>query len=642
MNQQLPNNEFLINSDFVKNPFLGINTKSSVDYQNKLITFEDGSTRQIDFSQKDKEWIVIPNEEDMRFQKYLRLTTARRVLFSEEKREAYINTKESSTKEIKLNEKKSLEYNIVDDFGNLISRKSKSKLIPCFVLQYPIYKNTQIVDDFGNIKNVKVYFENLNHKMKYDRTNAQHRTCLCHFALSNIHTQEGKKASKTSDKSLSIYKKIDNEDVFSVGQFKCSSVWTCPLCSSIITEGRKNYIAQAFEQHRKNGGAEYEIKDNKIIEIKPSNNGIYLFTLTLPHYKKSELDTLMQNIRLALKYFKESRIYVQSLKKFGYLGEIRALEVTWSEANGWHPHFHSIMFFNSLMTELDMILLHDSLLPAWQSACLRAGLNEPNWRGIDIQDGSQAQKYVNKWGIEHEVSKWTSKKGKKEKETGVTSYTPFQLLDLYRETDSRTEKSLYRGLFNEYSEAFHGFRQLYWSPKLKEHFGITEESDEELNTESTEESVFLGSLTEQDWEALRSKYYSLPTQKFKIPFTFAINKYVKENGFSSLKKYAMEIQAQKIEVEDIEFNTPEEKKEAKILSHGQLREFWYNNIPDYANLISIAFKQEHYELHLETLNTRKVGKNNLDILLDKYKNSKDLSENIKSKIRKSYLQSQGY
>ena len=65
--------------------------------------------------------------------------------------------------------------------------------------------------------------------------------------------------------------------------------------------------------------------------------------------------------------------------------------------------------------------------------------------GLDIQDGSQADRYVAKWGLPEEMSKGHMKKGKN------GGYTPFDLLEL-----SIEDKPLYGGklpskLFQEYA-----------------------------------------------------------------------------------------------------------------------------------------------------------------------------------------------
>lgn len=481
-----------------KKAFLGINTKSSVNY----IDFDD-KEREILLNKKTEENEFLFNQDDIQFLTYERLATAREILYSKEKAENYKKDKHLTDKHTRLDT-----YYKNDFIGPIEYEFTEN-----FVGPLSIYDN-----------------KNLKELTHFKNVNRQHRTFHCRFDLNKIATQKGKKAQIDKNQSVSVYKNEEDGKIFMKGQFICSSVWTCPVCSKSITEGRKDDIQKAFISHRVQGGGVYRIEENKIITDNETNNGIYMFTLTIPHYKKDNLKELMLNIRNAVKYFKESRAYTKALKEYGYIGEIRALEVTWCEENGWHPHFHSVFFFNQLLTDLDIQYLKNTLLPVWQNACVKAGLKKPNkTHGLDIQDGSQALNYVNKWGIENELAKWTSKRGKN------GSISPFQILDLYNETNIQEKKDFLRALFNEYAEAFHGFRQLYWSPKLKAHFGINEKSDEELTEEKvTKEDIFLGSISLEEWLLLRKykKHHQLTNTK--LPFIYHIVKIVRLYGFKEV------------------------------------------------------------------------------------------------------------
>ena len=104
----------------------------------------------------------------------------------------------------------------------------------------------------------------------------------------------------------------------------------------------------------------------------------------------------------------------------------------------------------------------DQLARIWMDSCIKAGLRSPSMKhGLDIQDGSQADRYVAKWGLPEEMSKGHMKKGKN------GGYTPFDLLEL-----SIEDKPLYGGklpskLFQEYAIVMKGQRQLVWGRGLK-------------------------------------------------------------------------------------------------------------------------------------------------------------------------------
>ena len=51
-------------------------------------------------------------------------------------------------------------------------------------------------------------------------------------------------------------------------------------------------------------------------------------------------------------------------------------------------------------------LYRDQLARIWMDSCIKAGLRSPSMKhGLDIQDGSQADRYVAKWGLPEEMSK---------------------------------------------------------------------------------------------------------------------------------------------------------------------------------------------------------------------------------------------
>ena len=48
----------------------------------------------------------------------------------------------------------------------------------------------------------------------------------------------------------------------------------------------------------------------------------------------------------------------------------------------------------------------DQLARIWMDSCIKAGLRSPSMKhGLNIQDGSQADRYVAKWGLPEEMSK---------------------------------------------------------------------------------------------------------------------------------------------------------------------------------------------------------------------------------------------
>ena len=252
----------------------------------------------------------------------------------------------------------------------------------------------------------------------------------------------------------------------------CGSVWTCPVCAAKISERRRVELQTAITLHKAQGGQ------------------VLLLTLTNPHLVGDNLAELLDRQAKALKIFNSDRATRKVFAAMGCIGQIRAVEITHGRLravnNGWHPHFHFLLFVAS---GLDLVALHLAVHARWQHACGRAGLKLPSLaHGVRLDDGSKAAKYASKWGLESEMTKGHIKKS-------TDGETPFDLLRAYLVSGDKQAGAL----FAEFAQAFKGKRQLHWSARLKKHFHIGEMSDEELANKQDDKAVLLGTITVDQW-----------------------------------------------------------------------------------------------------------------------------------------------
>lgn len=293
-----------------------------------------------------------------------------------------------------------------------------------------------------------------------------HRITKCIRRITNV----------TGD--VAILKSQENGKCHFGGLQTCGSVWACPVCAAKISERRKLEVRNALDTHLAAGG------------------GVEMITLTFPHARTDVLSVLMERLRLAMTVLKRGRSYRSVRKIFESVGSIRALEVTWGEANGWHPHFHEIWFFAKPLTVSQRRLVKNLMFDGWASACLKAGFPAPNRkRGVHIQPAESAADYIAKFGTEprwEAASELTKQHVKKSRDS--KGRTPFDLLRDYAEGDARGG-----ALFAEYVAAFHGFRQLYWSNGLKAMFGVAELTDDEIAALQEEKSKPVIRINVEDW-----------------------------------------------------------------------------------------------------------------------------------------------
>ena len=245
---------------------------------------------------------------------------------------------------------------------------------------------------------------------------------------------------------------------------RCGSIWSCPVCAKQITEKRREELKQAVST--------WQIRHE---------GSIQLLTLTFSHSCLESLKSLLERQKKAYKIFLQMTKVQAIFKKMGVVHKIRSFEVTYGD-NGWHPHFHILMFNKYIFVSVD---LKKSLSELWIKSCVRAGLSAPSMQhGLDIRDGKYASQYVSKWGLEHEMTKGHLKRGKK------NSVTPFDLLHLSFENEEIFNKKPSK-LFQEFAISVKGFRQLVWSRGLKKLLEIEEKSDEELAEETENDAISL-------------------------------------------------------------------------------------------------------------------------------------------------------
>lgn len=251
----------------------------------------------------------------------------------------------------------------------------------------------------------------------------------------------------------------------------CGSVWVCPVCAAKISEHRRIDVATGLQRWRDQGGI------------------VSLLTLTAPHWLGDDLGALLKSQALALTRFWSDRHVRRIFDELGVVGQVRALELTHG-AHGWHPHYHCLVF-GRLMPDLDQLA---QLYQRWAHCCVKAGLGAPSAaHGLRWDDGSYADKYVSKWGLEHEVTKGHIKQSK-------GGRSPFDLL-----RDAQVGDIEAGDLFKAYAAAFKGKRQLFYSRGLRSLLGLGVELSDCEAVELAAPGELVGRLTWQQWRYFCSR-----------------------------------------------------------------------------------------------------------------------------------------
>lgn len=272
----------------------------------------------------------------------------------------------------------------------------------------------------------------------------------------------------------------------------CGSVWVCPVCNHKIQSSRFDDVKAVMEH------------------CKAHAWGVVFGTLTVRH-KRS--DSLKDVIRMAQEVWRKSRSHRRIKDLFDRtheVGYIRAMEITYSHANGWHVHFHCYYVFDHELTRGESADFAGTYAVEWVETAKRAGYNAPlaknqKFEVIDLHKVSSIQaaaKYctLSKTAVTpqtsklgHELTNSQSKIGKiKVHGNGqkVLHLTYWDFIRILSDKSEQSERTLsdngytlaeVENLAKEYYKATKGCRSLVWSRGLRDMCELGAElTDEEL------------------------------------------------------------------------------------------------------------------------------------------------------------------
>jgi hypothetical protein len=338
----------------------------------------------------------------------------------------------------------------------------------------------------------------------------EHRTCTCGKFHHSV---------KNQDRRVTVKKSFETGKSYFAGLQTCGSVWSCPVCCTKITEGRRSEISKAVENH---------------------NGSILMVTFTVPHKKSDSLVDSYNFLMSARRILKDQRplknnnpkrfldkSYKELKIEFGIIGDIASIETPWNNINGWHPHCHSLIFFNRFLETSEIAKFEYNMKNAWSDSLLcRLKFNYSDYdslfrRGVQVDEIRNLSDYIakfekskkseseinnlvdcykNRWGVESELTKGHCKSGRQE------SLTPFDFLRIIKKSKSSSDFNFFGKLFVEFSETMKGKRQIFWSKGLKKIFGIKSKTDEELAEGEQQKDEIIGVLSKEEFIFIRQNY----------------------------------------------------------------------------------------------------------------------------------------
>jgi hypothetical protein len=254
------------------------------------------------------------------------------------------------------------------------------------------------------------------------------------------------------------------------GTQTCGSVWLCPCCGARISEQRRRELNTLLSWARAEG-------------LRP-----VMITLTARHGVRDRLVDQLDAMKRAKQRLRQRREWRGLRDQIE--GTVTATEVTHG-GHGWHSHFHEIVLVRA-QDEDEAIEAIRILGDVWRRCLEGVGLSGGR-AAFDVQGAAAAGQYVGKWGAAEELALGDAKEGR----TG--GRTPMQLL-----SDAEAGDTQAAALWKEYAAAFHGRRQLVWSPGLKESAGVEDVDDATAATDERQEEqeeIARAGIDYETWKA---------------------------------------------------------------------------------------------------------------------------------------------
>jgi hypothetical protein len=339
------------------------------------------------------------------------------------------------------------------------------------------------------------------------------RELLPHERVSDCCRRPAVRPGEKLPETVEIHRSAELRDARFHRLAVCGDVWRCPVCAPYVAAQRAEELRRVGREHLDTGG------------------GALLVALTFRHHAGDDLADILARFAAAREDLYRQRAFRALLASVGYVGDVRALEVTHG-ANGWHPHTHDLLFIKSPLPsegeEVERVLeiggealtvrardlsplqvFARDFFKMWRKAARKQGLKalrdgfhvratlqdatEDEWDALTgyMQDRHEVD-FGGNWDAAREMTGAASKLGRK------GGRTPMQLLaDFALDGDAEAGR-----LFEVYAAAFKSRRQLSWSSSLKKLYPPAEpvKTDQEAAEHIPAEYIRWASIAWSTWK----------------------------------------------------------------------------------------------------------------------------------------------
>lgn len=275
-------------------------------------------------------------------------------------------------------------------------------------------------------------------------------------------------------KDVFMMKNLEHKSYSFLSVESCNNVWACPVCRSKVIKKRGESIKRA--------------------NVDMPDMHTYHLVLTVPHNFKDKLKDLIgtnkdkTGIVTALKGLRQSRAWRNMKDNYWYEGDVKAIEVTKGE-NGWHPHYHVVMYLWEELDDEAIADIKDSLTLEWRNQVKKYFGRRVSDDGVYFDRISKDNvDYITKWGGGEEVTAFEAKKGKTE--------DSFSIAEMERNMlEENDQQYKFKRDLTEYYHTMHGHRMMAVSgtKQFRELFSDII-SDEKMAEESAADNIEMSEI----------------------------------------------------------------------------------------------------------------------------------------------------
>ncbi|WP_406843559.1 protein rep [Flavobacterium soyae] len=331
-----------------------------------------------------------------------------------------------------------------------------------YKLAKPLDNDTVLVGHIMHQTDISSVYKTLLHRMrniakknytlKETKENRKPRIQFCGYAV-NANLNQPIKLCRN-----------DKGGLFFNGVANCGGYWRCPVCALKISENKKELLSGLIGAHQS------------------KDLSIGFLTLTVRHSKFDTLKKTLDKISNNYRKFQQSRFWKSDK---GIIGQVKTLEITYSDNNGWHPHLHILYFYNNSDGKQNE-KFQKEVLKRWVSFRDNNSLIKAQNQKMLTNDISD---YMAKYDITSEMTKGQIKSSK-----GLTPFTALAKIACGDYSDEFEKRRLY-GIYSCYVEQTQGKHFVNISNSLRKEYSefMAEfnKTDEEIVNEVTIDEVLL-------------------------------------------------------------------------------------------------------------------------------------------------------